>query len=111
MYAALCSLEDSSALAHAICKGEEPSKGIIRNSFCLLCKLSLTCIVVIVNKVNEVFFCIRPLEHYGELPSSLFLMQYGFQRLNRYQEAAVKEALSNPFTLIQGPPGKHFRCL
>jgi len=30
MYAALCiDLEDSSELVHAICKGEEPSKGIL----------------------------------------------------------------------------------
>ena len=30
----------------------------------------------------------------------------GFKPLNPYQEKAVKEALSKPFTLVQGPPGK-----
>ena len=28
MYAALCKVKDSSELVHAICKGEEPSRGI-----------------------------------------------------------------------------------
>lgn len=27
------------------------------------------------------------------------------QRLNESQERAVQEALNNPFTVIQGPPG------
>ena len=46
------------------------------------------------------------LENYGDgLPPSLSLMQHGFHTLNRYQETAVREALSRPFTLIQGPPG------
>ena len=31
----------------------------------------------------------------------------GFKPLNQYQEEAVKEALVKPFTLVQGPPGKH----
>ncbi|XP_022797854.1 uncharacterized protein LOC111336086, partial [Stylophora pistillata] len=70
MYAALCSLEHSSEVVHAICRGDEPSK-----------------------------------ENYGELPTSFFLTQYGFKRLNTYQKTAVKQALCNPFTLIQGPPG------
>ena len=30
----------------------------------------------------------------------------GFKPLNQYQEEAVKKALVEPFTLIQGPPGK-----
>lgn len=32
-----------------------------------------------------------------------------FERLNDLQVHAVKKALRNPFTLIQGPPGKSFR--
>jgi len=31
----------------------------------------------------------------------------GLKPLNEYQEEAVKEALVKPFTLVQGPPGKH----
>ena len=40
-----------------------------------------------------------------ELPLKVSLVQHGFKLLNQFQEAAVKEALSKPFTLIQGPPG------
>ena len=40
-----------------------------------------------------------------ELPLKVSLVQHGFKSLNQFQEAAVKEALSKPFTLIQGPPG------
>ena len=29
----------------------------------------------------------------------------GLKPLNRYQEAAVREALVKPLTLVQGPPG------
>jgi len=51
-------------------------------------------------------FIFLSLENYGdEIPSNLSLMQHGFHKLNRYQETAVREALSKPFTLIQGPPG------
>ena len=51
-------------------------------------------------------FIFPSVENYGdELPLNLSLMQHGFQKLNRYQETAVREALSKPFTLIQGPPG------
>ncbi|XP_067043097.1 3'-5' exoribonuclease HELZ2-like isoform X4 [Acropora muricata] len=45
-------------------------------------------------------------ENFGmELPLKVSLEQHGFKSLNQFQEAAVKEALSKPFTLIQGPPG------
>ena len=54
------------------------------------------------------YFIFLFLEKYGELPTNLSLMQHGFQKLNRYQETAVREALSKPFTLIQGPPGTSF---
>ena len=40
-----------------------------------------------------------------ELPLKVSLVQHGFESLNQFQEAAVYEALSKPFTLIQGPPG------
>ncbi|XP_068675109.1 3'-5' exoribonuclease HELZ2-like isoform X2 [Montipora foliosa] len=40
-----------------------------------------------------------------EIPCNLSLRQHGFKILNQFQEAAVKEALCKPFTLIQGPPG------
>ena len=40
-----------------------------------------------------------------ELPLKVSLEQHGFKSLNQFQEGAVKEALSKPFTLIQGPPG------
>lgn len=30
-----------------------------------------------------------------------------FNRLNKYQTDAVEAALTKPFTLIQGPPGKN----
>ena len=33
-------------------------------------------------------------------------MSCKLQRLDPYQETAVEQALSKPFTLIQGPPGK-----
>ena len=32
--------------------------------------------------------------------------QCGLKPLNKYQEHAVRTALQNPFTLIQGPPGE-----
>ena len=41
-----------------------------------------------------------------ELPLKVSLVQHGFKSLNQFQEAAVNEALSKPFTLIQGPPGQ-----
>ncbi|XP_068761003.1 3'-5' exoribonuclease HELZ2-like isoform X3 [Montipora capricornis] len=45
-------------------------------------------------------------EKFGaEIPCNLSLRQHGFKILNQFQEAAVREALSKPFTLIQGPPG------
>ena len=54
-------------------------------------------------------FIFLSLENFGdELPPNLSLTQHGFQKLNRYQETAVREALSKPFTLIQGPPGTSF---
>lgn len=31
-----------------------------------------------------------------------------FHRLNPYQEEAVNEALTKPFSLIQGPPGTNY---
>ena len=34
-----------------------------------------------------------------------------FHPLNAFQEAAVKEAIVEPFTLIQGPPGIYFSFL
>lgn len=50
-------------------------------------------------------------EEFGDLPSSNLSIvkrhpMSGFKPLNLYQEKAVKEALSKPFTLVQGPPGK-----
>ena len=39
------------------------------------------------------------------LPLNVSLELHRFESLNKFQEAAVKEALSKPFTLIQGPPG------
>ena len=54
-------------------------------------------------------FIFLSLENFGdELPPNVSLTQHGFQKLNRYQETAVREALSKPFTLIQGPPGTSF---
>ena len=45
------------------------------------------------------------------LPAELSLFEMypslQFNRLNKYQTDAVKEALRKPFTLIQGPPGKN----
>ena len=67
-------------------------------------KLLAFSVRAILNHRNALFFQSR-LESYGELPTSLFLTQFGFKKLNTYQEAAVKDALCHPFTLIQGPPG------
>ena len=107
MYAALCSLEHSSELVHAICRGEEPSNGIYYwDQYSIFLKLLAFSVRAILNHRNALFFQSR-LESYGELPTSLFLTQFGFKKLNTYQEAAVKEALCHPFTLIQGPPGKN----
>ena len=52
------------------------------------------------------------LDDFGPPPSSnLSIVKHhpncGFKPLNKYQEDAVKEALGKPFTLVQGPPGKH----
>ena len=62
-------------------------------------------------KLQKAFY-LASLEDFGPPPSShLSLVREhfncGFKPLNQYQEEAVKEALVKPFTLVQGPPGKH----
>ena len=57
-------------------------------------------------------FYLTSLEDFGPPPSSHLSIvrehpNCGFKPLNKYQDEAVKEALGNPFTLVQGPPGKH----
>ena len=62
-------------------------------------------------KLQKAFY-LASLEDFGAPPSShlSIVMEHpscGFKPLNQYQEEAVKEALVKPFTLVQGPPGKH----
>ena len=64
-------------------------------------------------KIQKTFFLTSTsLDDFGPPPSShLSIMKHhpncGFKPLNQYQEEAVKDALGKPFTLVQGPPGKH----
>ena len=61
---------------------------------------------------NQKAFYLTSLDDFGPAPSSHLSIvrehpNCGFKPLNQYQEEAVKEALGKPFTLVQGPPGKH----
>ena len=70
--------------------------------------IKIICVIraFLISLKRFIFFSV---ENFGDdLPLNLSLMQHGFQKLNRYQETAVREALSKPFTLIQGPPGTSF---
>lgn len=60
-------------------------------------------------KLNPTLSC-TSLAEFAEVPSSNHSIveehpTCGLKPLNRYQEAAVREALVKPLTLVQGPPG------
>lgn len=60
-------------------------------------------------KLNPTLSCTL-LAEFADVPSSdhSIVREHptcGLKPLNRYQEAAVREALVKPLTLVQGPPG------
>lgn len=60
-------------------------------------------------KLNPTLSC-TSLAEFADVPSSNHSIveghpTCGLKPLNRYQEAAVREALVKPLTLVQGPPG------